>query len=128
MPRPGGAITFPELGVRSTFLPIGDNLIELIEPIDPAKAVGKFIERHGEGVYTFVLVVDNVDAQVERLRARGAEVFESPTPPELPFQRAFILRRTMKGALIAIMTAETVAFESGTAFQIRNRYPGKGSA
>lgn len=120
-PLPQGVRTFPELGIRGSWLPIGDNFIELFEPTDPNKVVGRFVEQHGEGIYAFVLLVDDVDASVARLRARGAEIFESPTPPELPFKRAFIRRSSMKGVLIGIMTAETVAFESGIALQDKGR-------
>ncbi|MDO8491328.1 MAG: VOC family protein [Dehalococcoidia bacterium] len=107
---------FPVLGVRSAWVPIRRNFIELFQPTDPAKAVGRFIARQGEGVYAIVFLVKDVDAQVARLRSRGAQVLESPTPPELPHKRAFILRGCMKGMLIGIMTAETVAFESGVPF------------
>lgn len=107
---------FPALGVRSAWIPVGRNFIELFEPTDPDKAVGRFIARQGEGIYAIVLLVEDVDAQVARLRSRGAEVLESPTPPELPHKRAFVLRGCMKGVLIGIMTAQTVTFESGVPF------------
>ena len=107
---------FPVLGVRSAWVPLGRNFIELFEPTDPAKAVGRFIARQGEGIYAVVFLVKDVDAQVARLRSKGAQVLESPTPPELPHKRAFIMRGSMKGLLIGIMTRETVAFESGTPF------------
>ncbi len=108
--------SFPVLGVRSGWVPVGRNYIEIFESTDQAKAVGRFIARQGEGIYAIVFLVKDVDAQVARMRSRGAQILESPTPPELPHKRAFILRGCMKGALIGIMTAETVAFESGVPF------------
>src|SRR5216110_2064161 len=40
-----------EFGFKNAILPTGIGHIELLQPTDPAKPVGRFLERHGEGVY-----------------------------------------------------------------------------
>ena len=40
-----------EFGCKNAILPTGIGHIELLEPTDPAKPVGRFLARHGEGVY-----------------------------------------------------------------------------
>ena len=48
--------TLPELGIRNALLPIGDAVIELIEPLDPQQGpVTKFLQSRGEGVYMIAL-------------------------------------------------------------------------
>ena len=40
-----------EFGFKNAILPTGIGHIELLQPTDPTKAVGRFLEKHGEGVY-----------------------------------------------------------------------------
>src|SRR6266850_54958 len=43
--------TVQDQGVRAALLPIGRSEIELLEPVDPAGGVAKFLERRGEGLH-----------------------------------------------------------------------------
>ena len=38
-----------EFGVKNAILPTGIGHIELLQPTDPTKAIGRFLEKHGEG-------------------------------------------------------------------------------
>ena len=40
-----------EFGFKNAILPTGIGHIELLQPTDPDKAVGRFLAKHGEGVY-----------------------------------------------------------------------------
>src|SRR5256712_12377027 len=40
-----------EFGFKNAILPTGIGHIELLQPTDPGKAVGKFLAKRGEGVY-----------------------------------------------------------------------------
>jgi methylmalonyl-CoA/ethylmalonyl-CoA epimerase len=40
-----------EFGFKNAILPLGRGHIELLQPTDPQKAVGRFLEKNGEGVY-----------------------------------------------------------------------------
>jgi methylmalonyl-CoA/ethylmalonyl-CoA epimerase len=64
-------------GFKNAILPTGIGHIELMEPTDPAKAVGRFLEKNGEGVYLVGFECRDVPGAVARLRADGVRV-DSP--------------------------------------------------
>ena len=68
-----------EFGFLNAILPTGIGHIELLQPTDPNKAVGKFLARHGEGVYLVGFDVKDIPGAVAHLRAEGARV-DSPRP------------------------------------------------
>jgi hypothetical protein len=50
------------LGIDQAFFTMGDGtVIELAQPFDPDKAVGKGLARNGEGLYMIAMTVDDVD-------------------------------------------------------------------
>jgi methylmalonyl-CoA/ethylmalonyl-CoA epimerase len=64
----------PEFGFKNAILPTGIGHIELLQPTDPTKAIGRFLERHGEGVYLVGFEVKDIPGAVAHLRAEGARV------------------------------------------------------
>jgi methylmalonyl-CoA epimerase len=101
---PGSRIDFPELGFRSAIIPVGDLFIELMEGSNPNTELGSFIEKRGEGVYHLCFEVDDIDAEIESLTARGADVIEIPPSASVPAKRAFVRRRYMRGVLIELVS------------------------
>ncbi len=63
-----------EFGFKNAILPTGIGHIELMEPTDPTKAVGKFLEKNGEGVYLVGFECTDVPGSVAKLKASGARV------------------------------------------------------
>ena len=65
----------PAENVRVAFLPTpeGQDEIELIQPTTPDSGVAKFLETRGEGLHHVCIEVDNIDAAVEDMAARGLE-------------------------------------------------------
>jgi catechol 2,3-dioxygenase-like lactoylglutathione lyase family enzyme len=63
-----------QFGFRNAILPTGIGHIELMEPTDPTKAVGRFLATHGEGVYLVGFECTDVPGAVARLRAGGVRV------------------------------------------------------
>jgi methylmalonyl-CoA/ethylmalonyl-CoA epimerase len=63
-----------EFGFKNAILPTGIGHIELMEPTDPTKAVGKFLEKNGEGVYLVGFECKDVPGSVAKLKASGARV------------------------------------------------------
>lgn len=57
--------------VEVAMLPAGDSRIELLEPTKPDSAVGRYLEKRGEGLHHIAMEVDDLEAAVERLRAQG---------------------------------------------------------
>ena len=66
-----------EFGFRNAILPTGIGHIELLQPTDPTKPVGRFLEKNGEGVYLVGFECRDIPGAVASLRAAGARV-DSP--------------------------------------------------
>ena len=63
-----------EFGFKNAILPTGIGHIELLQPTDPDKAVGRFLAKHGEGVYLVGFECKDVPAAAGRLKQEGARV------------------------------------------------------
>jgi methylmalonyl-CoA/ethylmalonyl-CoA epimerase len=63
-----------QFGFKNAILPLGRGHIELLQPTDPTKPVGKFLEKHGEGVYLVGFHVEDIPGAVAELREQGARV------------------------------------------------------
>jgi methylmalonyl-CoA/ethylmalonyl-CoA epimerase len=63
-------------GVEAALLDIGDGHVELLQPLGADTAVGKFIERRGEGLHHVAYAVDDIEATLERLRGAGLELID----------------------------------------------------
>ncbi len=72
----GGIEEVPDQKVRVAFLPIGEVRIELVQPTSPESPVAKFIEKNGPGFHHIAYEVDDVAAEVERLKARGVRMVD----------------------------------------------------
>ena len=66
-----------DFGFKNAILPTGIGHIEFLEPTDKGKAVGKFLERKGEGVYLVGFECADVPGAVAKLRDDGVRV-DSP--------------------------------------------------
>jgi methylmalonyl-CoA epimerase len=67
-----------EFGFKNAILPTGIGHIELLQPTDPDKPVGRFLARHGEGVYLVGFECADVPGSVARLKKEGAHVDHRP--------------------------------------------------
>jgi methylmalonyl-CoA/ethylmalonyl-CoA epimerase len=63
-----------EFGFLNAILPTGIGHIELLQPTDPSKAVGKFLAKNGEGVYLVGFECVDVPGSVAHLKKEGARV------------------------------------------------------
>ena len=51
--------TVAEQGVEAALLDVGDGHVELLQPLGPETAVGKFLERRGPGLHHVAYRVDD---------------------------------------------------------------------
>src|SRR5439155_87782 len=63
--------TVQDQGVRAALLPIGRSEIELLEPIDAAGGVAKFLARRGEGLHHVCFETPDVAAELAAARGAG---------------------------------------------------------
>ena len=90
--------------VKNTYLTLGEDVFELIEPYSQESPVAKFIEKRGEGVQYIGLEVTDLDVMVKELRGKGIR-FTSMEPVEYPngSRWAFIHPKEMFGVLFALI-------------------------
>jgi methylmalonyl-CoA/ethylmalonyl-CoA epimerase len=58
-------------GVKTAFLQVGPNKIELLEATNPDSPIAKFIEKRGEGMHHIAFEVTDIEAEMARLKAEG---------------------------------------------------------
>jgi methylmalonyl-CoA/ethylmalonyl-CoA epimerase len=58
-------------GVTTAFLQSGPNKIELLEATSADSPIAKFITKSGEGMHHIAFEVDNIKAEMERLKKEG---------------------------------------------------------
>lgn len=58
-------------GVITSFFMAGPNKIELLEATKPESAIAKFLEKKGEGLHHVAFEVEDIYAEMERLRQEG---------------------------------------------------------
>lgn len=67
--------------VSTAFFQQGPNKIELLESTDPEGVIAKFIEKKGEGLHHVAFAVEDIEAEMERLKAEGFVLLnEKPKP------------------------------------------------
>ena len=90
--------------VKNTYLTVGDDVFELIEPYSDESPVARFLEKRGEGVQYIGLEVTELDEMVAEYRSKGFR-FTSDKPVEYPdgSRWAFIHPKEMFGVLFALI-------------------------
>jgi methylmalonyl-CoA epimerase len=63
-------------GVRVSFLEAGESHLEFLEPLRPESAVGKFLEKRGEGIHHLAFRVPDVAAALANVKAHGGRLID----------------------------------------------------
>lgn len=71
-----GEETVEQQKVKVCFIPCGDSEVELLESTSPDGPIAKFIEKNGEGVQHIALRVDNIEAAIADLKAKGVRMID----------------------------------------------------
>lgn len=90
-------------GVSTSFYQVGESKIELLEAIGEDSAIHKFIEKRGEGIHHIAFGVDDLDAEIARLKGAGF-TFISETPKEGADGKmvVFLHPKTTNGVLVEL--------------------------
>jgi methylmalonyl-CoA/ethylmalonyl-CoA epimerase len=96
--------TVEEQGVEAVLLDVGDGHVELLRPLGPETAVGKFLERKGPGLHHVAYAVDDIHATLEKLSAAGLELIDKEPRVGIRESRvAFLHPRSTGGVLTEIV-------------------------
>lgn len=96
--------TVEDQGVEAVLLDVGDGHVELLRPLGPDTAVGKFIERKGPGLHHVAYAVGDIDATLGAIRAAGLELIDQEARVGIRGSRvAFLHPRSTGGVLTELV-------------------------
>lgn len=99
----GGLEEVPSEHVRARFVPVGEAALELLEATSAASAIARSIGRRGPGIHHITLRVDDIEAALAGLRARGVRLVDDhPRPGAGGSRVAFIHPSAAQGVLIEL--------------------------
>ena len=88
--------------MRTAFLPVGESHLELLEPTDPTSVIARFLEKRS-GLHHVCVLVDDIDAALAELKARGVPVIdETPRIGAGGCRVAFVHPRGAAGVLLEL--------------------------
>jgi methylmalonyl-CoA/ethylmalonyl-CoA epimerase len=62
--------------VEAVLLGVGDSHVELLRPLGPDTAVGKFLERSGPGLHHVAYGTDDIDSALDAVRGAGLRLID----------------------------------------------------
>ncbi|MDH5696038.1 MAG: methylmalonyl-CoA epimerase, partial [Dehalococcoidia bacterium] len=66
--------------VKASLVELDNAVVELLAPIGSEGAIAKFLEKRGEGIQHVCYEVDDINAEIESLKAKGIEPLGKPMP------------------------------------------------
>jgi methylmalonyl-CoA/ethylmalonyl-CoA epimerase len=63
-------------GVEAVLLEIGEGHVELMSPLGPDTAVGKFLASRGPGLHHVAYQTSDIDSSLEQVRAAGLQLID----------------------------------------------------
>ena len=96
-------VELDDQGVRACLVEIGQTRLELLEPTSPQSAVGRFIERRGEGLHHLALNVDDIGGKLRILSANGLSLIDHEPRHGLSGTIAFVHPRSVFGVLTELV-------------------------
>lgn len=92
-----------EQGVEVVFFEVGETKIELAQATSSDSPIAKFLAKRGEGVHHISFEVDDIHAEIARLKQAGFEVLnDKPSIGGDGYSVAFLHPRTTNGVLLEI--------------------------
>jgi len=90
-------------GVNTSFFKIGETKIELLEATDPESPIFKFLAKKGEGIHHIAFEVDDIEAEISRLKSEGFEIIgDSPKKGADNKLVCFVHPKSANGVLVEL--------------------------
>jgi methylmalonyl-CoA/ethylmalonyl-CoA epimerase len=91
-------------GVEAVLLDVGESHVELLRPLQPDTAVGRFLASRGPGLHHVAYRVDDIEAALAALRDRGLQLIdETPRVGIRDSRVAFLHPQSAGGVLTEIV-------------------------
>jgi methylmalonyl-CoA/ethylmalonyl-CoA epimerase len=96
--------TVPEQGVEAALLDVGESHVELVAPLSPDSAVGRFLADRGTGLHHVAYRVESIEAALESCRAAGLTLIDATPRIGIRGSRvAFLHPKSTGGVLTEIV-------------------------
>jgi methylmalonyl-CoA/ethylmalonyl-CoA epimerase len=98
--------TVEEQGVEAVLLGVGESHVELLQPLGPETAVGRFLERNGPGLHHVAYGTDDIDSALDAVRAAGLRLIDERPRTGIRNSRvAFVHPKSTGGVLTELVEA-----------------------
>jgi len=90
-------------GVETSFFQVGETKVELLQATRPDSPIAKYLEKKSEGIHHIAFDVEDIHAEVARLKAAGFEILNE-TPKEGADNKlvVFLHPRSTNGVLVEL--------------------------
>jgi len=92
--------TVDEQGVDAALLGVGDGHVELLQPLGPETAVGKFLARRGAGLHHVAYRVADVEGTLTSFRAAGLRLIDERARNGIRGSRVAFLHPSSTGGVL----------------------------
>ena len=93
-------------GVEAVLLGVGDSHVELLRPLGPETAVGRFLQRNGPGLHHVAYGTEDIDLALEEVRAAGLQLIDERPRTGIRNSRvAFLHPKSTGGVLTELVEA-----------------------
>jgi methylmalonyl-CoA/ethylmalonyl-CoA epimerase len=95
--------TIESQGVKIAFLKVGESKIELLEPLNEESTIARFINKNGQGIHHFAILVDSIEDKIKAMQAQGARLIgDKVTVGADNMKIIFIHPKTTNGVLLEL--------------------------
>jgi len=98
-----GVETVSEQKVTTAFFPVGESEVELLESTAADGPIANYIEKRGEGIQHIAFRVENIEAALDELKAKGVRLIdEKPRVGAGGAKIAFLHPKSTNGVLVEL--------------------------
>jgi methylmalonyl-CoA/ethylmalonyl-CoA epimerase len=93
-------------GVEAVLLGVGESHVELLRPLGPETAVGRFLQRNGPGLHHVAYGTDDIDSALDAVREAGLRLIDERPRTGIRNSRvAFVHPKSTGGVLTELVEA-----------------------
>ena len=98
--------TVEEQGVEAVLVGVGGSHVELLRPLAPDTAVGRFLERNGPGLHHVAFGTDDIVSAIDDVRKAGLRLIDEQPRTGIRNSRvAFVHPKSTGGVLTEVVEA-----------------------